>query len=236
MMGKPLDGIRVFDITLAGVGPWSTKLLGELGADVIRVDAPGRVGDEALGNAQIIYLAANNNKRSVMLDLKDAKHREAVYRLLPTCDVFVENMRPGAISRLGLDYETVSKINPRMVYLSASGFGQTGPMVPRPGADAQVQAISGFTSVTGPEGGELEFFRSFFHLDYTTSQYIAQAILMALYARTRTGKGQKVEVAMLAAASPPREVSRRMFKSRSTRGLHAAVQVTPGSRAESRCF
>ena len=204
-MVKPLDGIRVFDITLAGVGPWSAKLLGELGADVIHVEAPARTGGDdpaanALANAQIIYVSANGNKRSVMLDLKDTKHREVAYRLLSTCDAFVENMRPGAVSRLGLDYETVSKINPRLVYLSASGYGQTGHMVPRPGADAQIQAMSGFTGVTGPEGGDHEFFRSYFHLDYTTSQYIAQAILMGLYARTRTGKGQKIEVAMLAAA------------------------------------
>ena len=204
-MAKPLDGIRVFDITLAGVGPWAGKLLAELGADVIHVEAPGRVGElggaaAALSSAGIIYVAANSNKRSVMLDLKDPKHREAAYRLLQTCDVFVENMRPGVMSRLGLDYETVSQVNPRIVYCSASGYGQTGHMVERPGADPQIQAFGGWTSVTGYEGEEGEFLRTFIHLDYNTSQYITQSILMALYARERTGRGQKIEVAMLAAA------------------------------------
>jgi len=204
-MAKPLDGIRVFDITLAGVGPWGGKLLALLGADVIHVEAPGRVGElggaaAALSSAGIIYVAANNNKRSVMLDLKDSKHREAAYRLLQTCDVFLENMRPGVMQRLGLDYETVSQVNPRIVYCSASGYGQTGHMVERPGADPQIQAFGGWTSVTGYPGEEGEFFRTFIHLDYNTSQYIAQSILMALFARERTGRGQKIEVAMLAAA------------------------------------
>lgn len=199
-MAKPLDGIRVFDITLAGVGPWSTKLLGELGADVIHVEAPDRGAASFLQNPGILYVTANNNKRSALIDMKDTTQRGAVYRLLSNCDVFVENMRPGVMSRLGLDYETISRINPRIVYLSASGYGQTGHMVPRPGADPQLQAFSGWTSITGPEDGEPEFFRVFIHLDYNTSQYILQAILMALYARGRTGKGQKIEVAMLAAA------------------------------------
>ena len=204
-MAKPLDGIRVFDITLAGVGPWAGKLLGLLGADVIHVESPGRVGElggeaAALSSAGIIYVAANNNKRSVILDLKDAKDREAAYRLLQTCDVFLENMRPGVMNRLGLDYETLSKINPRLVYCSASGYGQTGHMVPRPGADPQIQAFGGWTSVTGYEGEEGELLRTLIHLDYNTSQYIVQALLMALYNRERTGRGQKIEVAMLAAA------------------------------------
>ena len=204
-MARPLDGIRVFDITLAGVGPWAGKLLAYLGAEVIHVEAPGRVGElgseaAALSSAGIIYVSANNNKRSVMLDLKDKADREAAYRLLGTCDVFLENMRPGAMERLGLGYEAVSEINPGIVYLSASGYGQTGPMVGSPGADPQLQAFGGWTSITGYEDEEPEFFRVFIHLDYNTSQYITQAILMGLYARSRTGRGQKIEVAMLAAA------------------------------------
>ena len=204
-MAKPLDGIRVFDITLAGVGPWAGKLLAYLGAEVIHVEAPGRVGEPgseaaAESSAGIIYVSANNNKRSVMLDLKDKTDREAAYRLLGTCDVFLENMRPGAMERLGLGYEAVSEINPGIVYLAASGYGQTGPMVGRPGADSPLQAFGGWASITGYENEEPEFFRTFIHLDYNTSQYITQAILLGLYARLRTGRGQKIEVAMLAAA------------------------------------
>ncbi len=204
-MAKPLDGIRVFDITLVGVGPWAGKLLAYLGADVIHVEAPGRVGEAggteaALNSAGIIYANANNNKRSVMLDLKDTKDRDAAYRLLQTCDVFLENMRPGATERLGLDYETVSEINPGIVYLSASGYGQTGHMVERPAGDTTIQAFGGWTGITGYEGDEAEFLRVYIHLDYNTSQYITQAILMGLYARSRTGRGQKIDVAMLASA------------------------------------
>ena len=161
-MAKPLDGIRVFDITLVGVGPWAGKLLAYLGADVIHVEAPGRVGElggteAALNSAGIIYANANNNKRSVMLDLKNAKDRDAAYRLLQTCDVFLENMRPGAMERLGLDYETISEINPGIVYLSASGYGQTGHMVERPAGDTTIQAFGGWTGITGYEGDEAEF-------------------------------------------------------------------------------
>ena len=201
-MAKPLSGVRVFDITLAGVGPWAGKLLGELGADVVHVEAPARPMrvPPTFDGLSILYVTANNNKRSAMLDLKDTKHREAAYRLLRESDVFLENMRPGVMPRLGLDYETVSEINPQIVYLSASGYGQTGHMVPRPGADPQIQAFGGWTSITGPESGDIEFFRHFAHLDYNTSQYIVQGILMGLFARSRTGKGQKIEVAMLAAA------------------------------------
>ena len=154
-MAKPLSGVRVFDITLIGVGPWASKLLGELGADVVHIETPGRPQrmPPTFNGVSIIHVATNNNKRSATLNLKDTKHREAAYRLLRDCDVFLENMRPGVMSRLGLDYETVSEINPQIVYLSASGYGQTGHMVPRRGADPQIQAFSGSTSITGRRAG-----------------------------------------------------------------------------------
>lgn len=202
-MAKPLDGIRVFDITLAGVGPWSAKLLGELGADVIHVEAPGRSPmaiPPMFGGTSILYVTANSNKRCIVLDLKEQKDRQAAYSLIRSCDVFVENMRPGVMERLGLDYESLSKVNPDLVYVSASGYGQTGHMVPRPGADPQLQAYSGWDMITGTEEGGPEFFRHFAHLDYNTSQYIVQAVLLALFARARGNGGQKIEVAMLAAA------------------------------------
>ena len=202
-MTKPLDGTRVFDLTLAGVGPWAAKLLGELGADVIHVEAPGGrpfTVPPMMSGVSVIYITANTNKRCITLDLKDPKDRQAAYRLLQTCDVFLENMRPGVVDRLGLDYASVSEINPGIVYLSASGYGQTGPMVTAPGADPQIQAFSAWTSITGTEESGPTFYRHFAHLDYNTSQYIVQAILMGLFARTRAGHGQKIEVAMLAAA------------------------------------
>jgi len=202
-MSKPLDGIRVFDLTLAGVGPWAAKLLGELGADVIHVEAPGRppmAVPPMFNGISVLYVTANANKRCITLDLKDQKERQTAYSLIKSCDVFLENMRPGVVERLGLDYESLSKVHPDLIYVSASGYGQTGPMVPRPGADPQLQAYSGWTSITGTEEGGPEFFRHFAHLDYNTSQYIVQSILMALYNRERGRGGQKIEVAMLAAA------------------------------------
>src|SRR5262249_50640890 len=144
-MAKPLEGMRVFDLTLAGAGPWAGKLLGELGADVVHVEAPGRQTfgvPPTFDGVSIIYITANSNKRCITLDLKDPADRQTAYRLLQTCDVFLENMRPGVVDRLGLDYESVSNVNPGIVYLSASGYGQTGPMVPRPGADPQIQSFS----------------------------------------------------------------------------------------------
>ncbi len=202
-MAKPLDGIRVFDLTLAGVGPWAGKLLGELGADVVHVEAPGRAPmaiPPMMSGISVLYVTANSNKRCITLDLKDQKDRQAAYQLIESCDVFLENMRPGVVERLGLDYDSLSEVNPDLIYLSASGYGQTGHMVPRPGADPQLQAYSGWDMITGTEAGGPEFFRHFAHLDYNTSQYIVQAILMALFNRARGGGGQKIEVAMLAAA------------------------------------
>lgn len=202
-MTKPLSGIRVFDLTLAGVGPWAAKMLGELGADVIHVDAPtrepGRVPPFYDGFS-ILYVTANYNKRGVVLDLKEPGDRDAAYRLLDTCDVFLANMRPGAVDRLGLGYEALAARNPRLVYCLASGYGERGPMVAEPGADPQMQAFAGWCSVTGRPGGPPEAFRHYAHLDFNTSQYIVQAILMALYARESTGRGQKIEIAMLGAA------------------------------------
>lgn len=202
-MPGPLTGYRVFDLTLAGVGPWAAKLLGEMGAEIIHIDAPGiNLPDvpPTIRGIGLLKMIANYNKRGMILDLKNPSDRQIAYKLLEKSDVFLENMRPGAVSRLGLDYETVSQINPKIVYLDASGYGQTGPMVPVAGADPQIQAFSGWCSITGQPGRQGEFFRHFAHLDYNTSVYIVEALLMGLLHRERTGRGQKIEVAMTAAA------------------------------------
>lgn len=200
-MTGPLTGFRVFDLTIAGVGPWASKLLGEMGADVIHIDVPNTPLPDVPPSIQgvgMLKIIVGYNKRRITLDLKGQRDREVAYKLLKSCDVFLENMRPGVARRLGLDYETLLQINPRIVYCNASGYGQTGTMVSKPGADGMIQAYSGFTSTTGQPGRAGELFRFYGHLDFTSSVYIVEAILTALLHRERTGEGQKVECAMAA--------------------------------------
>ena len=204
-MAKPLEGIRVFDLTIAAVGPWATKLLGALGADVIKVEAPG--GDRLShavpplikGNS-VLYISANHNKRMIELDLKREADRAIALRIIEHSDVFVQNMRPGAVERLGLGYETVARVNPRMIYVAASAYGRSGPMAAEAGIDPTVQSFCGWCSITGPEGGRGEMFRHLAHLDLTTATTITQAVLQALIARERTGAGQYIQIEMLTAA------------------------------------
>ena len=204
-MTKPLEGIRVFDLTVAAVGPWATKLLGAMGADVIKVEAPG--GDQLshavpprIKGTSVLYISANHNKRMIELDLKQEADRAIALRIVEKSDVFVNNMRPGAVERLGLGYEVVSAVNPRIVYILASAYGRSGPMAAEAGVDPTVQAFSGWCSITGPEHGRGEMFRHLAHLDLTTATTITQAVLEALIARERTGKGQRIEIEMLTAA------------------------------------
>jgi crotonobetainyl-CoA:carnitine CoA-transferase CaiB-like acyl-CoA transferase len=204
-MGKILEGIRVFDLTIAAVGPWATKLLGALGADVIKVEAPG--GDRLShavppiikGNS-VLYISANHNKRMIELDLKKEADRAIALKIVERSDVFVQNMRPGAVERLGLGYEVVAKINPRMIYVAASAYGRIGPMAGEAGIDPTVQSFCGWCNITGPEHGRGEMFRHLAHLDLTTANTIVQAVLQALIARERTGRGQLIEIEMLTAA------------------------------------
>jgi crotonobetainyl-CoA:carnitine CoA-transferase CaiB-like acyl-CoA transferase len=204
-MTRPLDGIRVFDLTVAAVGPWATKLLGALGADVIKVEAPG--GDQLshavpprINGNSVLYISANHNKRMIELDLKREADRAIALRIVEKSDVFVNNMRPGAVERLGLGYDVVEKVNPRLVYVLASAYGRSGPMAGEAGVDPTVQAFCGWCSITGPERGRGEMFRHLAHIDLTTATTIVQAVLEALIARERTGRGQRIEIEMLTAA------------------------------------
>ncbi len=204
----PLDGIRVFDLTLWMVGPWASMQLGALGADVIHIEQPD-VDPRSLGagvpptinGTSCGYIAWNMNKRGLFLDLKSENDRATAHDLLKTCDVFVINMRPGAAERLGVGYEAVSAVNPELVYCSITGWGESGPMRDRPGADPQVQYFSGFWSVNGSAGGRPEIYRHFTQMDATSGNYAAQAILMALLARKRTGRGQYIDLSMLRATT-----------------------------------
>jgi crotonobetainyl-CoA:carnitine CoA-transferase CaiB-like acyl-CoA transferase len=204
-MAKILEGIRVFDLTIAAVGPWATKLLGALGADVIKVEAPG--GDRlshavppTIKGSSVLYISANHNKRMIELNLKEEADRAIALKIIEQSDVFVQNMRPGAVERLGLGYDVVAKVNPRMIYLAASAYGRIGPMAGEAGIDPTVQSFCGWCGITGPEHGRGEMFRYLAHLDLTTATTITQAVLQALIARERTGRGQLIEIEMLTAA------------------------------------
>jgi crotonobetainyl-CoA:carnitine CoA-transferase CaiB-like acyl-CoA transferase len=199
-----LEGIRVFDLTIAAVGPWASKLLGEMGADVIKVEAPegelSHVIPPPIKGTAVLYISANFNKRHIVLDLKQEADRAIALKLIEKSDVFVQNMRPGAVERLGLGYDVVSQINPRLVYVAASAYGRVGPMAKEAGIDPNLQAFSGWCSITGQPNGQGEMFRHLAHLDINTSSMIVEAVLQALLAREKTGKGQKIEIEMLAGA------------------------------------
>ena len=203
-MAGVLDGVRVFDLTLAAVGPWSAKLLGQLGADVIHVEGPKpelahHIPPEINGTG-VLYISANYNKRNIILDLKDDGDRAKAFRLLEHCDVFIQNMRPGAVEKLGLGYDEVARVRPGIIYVSASAYGRVGPMATEAGVDPLLQAFCGWSSITGSPASDGEMFRHFAHLDLTTSSMIVEAVLAALFARARDGQGQHIEIEMLSAA------------------------------------
>ena len=207
-MRGPLEGIRVFDFTLLMVGPWSTMNLGALGADVIHIERPG-IEDSALGGGvppsingtSVGHITWNTNKRQLFLDVKAEHDLETARKLIATCDVFVNNMRPGVAERVGLGYEALRLISPRLVYCSISGWGETGPFADRTATDPQLQAFTGFASNSGVDGGRPETYRHFTQLDATTGNYATMAILMALLARERTHRGQRIDLTMVQAAT-----------------------------------
>jgi len=206
MTTLPLSGIRVLDISQVMAGPFACMLLGDMGADVIKIEPP-RLGDSTRhsmgfrlkGEDSPGFLALNRNKRSITLDLKDEADREILYALVKTADVLVENARPGVSTRLGMDYETLSAINPRLVYASISGFGQTGPWAQRPGFDLIAQAMSGVLSSNGFPGMEPAK-NSIAVADLGAGLFSVYGILSAIIGREKTGKGQYVDASLLEAA------------------------------------
>ncbi|HWA38640.1 MAG TPA: CoA transferase [Burkholderiales bacterium] len=202
---KPLQGLRVIDLTQAMAAPFCTMNLADMGADVIKVEAPGE-GESMrqLGRAQKnghsgTFMTMNRNKRSLSVDLKQPEGVEILRRLAKTADVFVQNYRPGVAERLGVGYEALRAVNPRLVYCAISGFGQTGPYAKRGGYDLIAQGMSGVMSVTGEEGGQPA--KSGVPLaDLSAGLFGAYGILCALEHRDRTGEGQLVDTSLLEAA------------------------------------
>ncbi|MAN55191.1 MAG: CaiB/BaiF CoA transferase family protein [Paracoccus sp. (in: a-proteobacteria)] len=197
----PLEGIRVLDVSQVMAGPFCCMLLGDLGADVIKVEPPSgdqtrsAMGFRLKGDDSLGFLNMNRNKRSIALDLKSDEDRRIFLELAKTADVIVENYRPGVVKRLGIDYDTVAAINPGIIYASISGFGQTGPWSQRPGFDLMAQAASGIMSITGhpdgppaKSGGPLA--------DIGCSLFTVYAILAAHIGKQKTGEGQFIDASL----------------------------------------
>ena len=202
----PLDGIRVVDLSRVVAGPFCTMTLADMGADVVKLEEPGR-GDESRafgppfhGGESPYFLSINRNKRSCTVNLKHEAGKAILRRLLQDADVLIENFRPGAMARLGFDYDTVAAVHPRLVYCSISGFGDSGPDAARPGYDLIVQGEAGLMGVTGEADGPPTRVGTSI-ADLASGLMAAQGILLALYARQSTGRGQHVRVAMLDAVA-----------------------------------
>jgi formyl-CoA transferase len=200
--GLPLAGMRVLDVSQVMAGPFCCMMLGDLGADVIKVEPPHggdqtrrAMGFKLKGDDSLGFLNMNRNKRSVTLDLKSEAGRQVFYKLAKTADVIVENYRPGVMKKLGIDYETISRINPRIIYASISGFGQTGPWADRPGFDLIAQAATGIMSITGhPDGPPAK--SGVPVADIGCSLFALYAILSAYIGRQATGQGQYIDASL----------------------------------------
>ena len=198
----PLAGVRVVDMTTSYAGPTAAMYLADLGATVIKVERPGS-GDDArswgppfIDGASAWFASANRNKRSVVLNLSAPEGREALLRLLDTADVFLQNMNPAKLTRIGIDGETVRRRNPRLVYCAMSGFGLTGPDSDLPGYDLVAQARSGLMSVTGEKGGAPQRVSTALS-DVATGMAAAIAVNAALVRQCRTGQGELIDVSLL---------------------------------------
>jgi crotonobetainyl-CoA:carnitine CoA-transferase CaiB-like acyl-CoA transferase len=212
-MGSPLDGVRVLDLSRVLAGPWASQTLADLGAEVIKVERPG-TGDDtrswgppyAVGpggeqtTESAYFLAANRGKKSVVIDMAVPEGQEAIRSLARTADIVIENFKPGGLAKYGLDYAALSAINPRLIYCSITGFGQTGPYRDRAGYDFMIQGLGGLMSLTGqPDdaagGGPVKVGVAV--ADVFTGLYAAIGILAALHRRETTGRGDHIDLALL---------------------------------------
>jgi len=201
----PLDGIKVIELARILAGPWAGQTLADLGAEVIKVEAPE--GDDTRrwgppfitrdGDTSAAYFhAANRGKKSVTADFRTAEGRETVRRLAADADVLIENFKVGGLAKYGLDYDSLHKVNPKLIYCSITGFGQTGPYAHRAGYDFIIQGMAGLMSVTGAPDGQPQKV-GIAVADIFTGVYSATAILAALVQRGRTGQGQHIDMALM---------------------------------------
>ncbi|MDH7971717.1 CaiB/BaiF CoA-transferase family protein [Sphingomonas sp. AR_OL41] len=208
--GAPLSDVRVLDLSRVLAGPWSTQILADLGADVIKIELPGKGDDtrawgppylhdadgaEELGESAY-YLACNRNKRSAAINLAHPAGAALIRELVAEADILVENFKVGGLVKYGLDYASLAAINPRLVYCSITGFGQTGPYAQRGGYDFVAQGMGGFMSITGEEGGG-PLRAGVAMADLSTGMYATVSILAALRHAERTGVGQQIDISLL---------------------------------------
>ncbi len=198
----PLDGVRVLDFTQVMMGPCCTQMLGDYGADVIKIERAGMgdlsrwsVGEDPDGGNNPVFASLNRNKRSLALDLKSEADRDVVRRLVETADVVVNNFRPGVMERMGFGYEELKRINPRIIWAMGSGYGRDGPYVRKGGQDVLAQAMTGaMHRRAGPEI-PLSIYPTAL-ADYAAGMHLVQGILLALLQRERIGEGQEISVSL----------------------------------------
>ena len=200
-MTAPLEGLRVLDLSRILAGPFCTMMLGDMGADVIKVEHP-RGGDDTRswppfyeGGESTYFQSVNRNKKSLTLDLKLEEGKKILRRLVERSDIFIQNFRPGTIERLGFGYEECSALNPRLIYASISGYGQSGPSRERPAYDILLQAEGGLMSITGEQEGN-SCKTGIAIADLTTALFAIQGILLAVIAREKSGRGQFIDMAI----------------------------------------
>ena len=199
-MGGALEGLRVLDVTQVMAGPFCAMVLADLGADVIKVEPPA--GDStrqmpgAVGSDSPSFNAVNRGKRSIVLDLKTAAGRDALLRLARSTDILIENYRPGVMDALGLGYDALSRVNPRLIYASISGYGQTGPARAKGGFDLIAQGVSGIMSITGEPGGA-PVKAGVPLTDLSAGLFALVGILAAVEHRHRSGVGQMVDTSLV---------------------------------------
>ncbi|USG62013.1 CoA transferase [Sneathiella marina] len=199
----PLEGVRILDFTQVMLGPCATQMLADFGADVIKVERPGagdlsrnffgEVSELAMNNA--VFSSLNRNKRSIEIDTKAESGKQMVHDLVKSCDVVVDNFRAGVMDRLGFGYDELSKINPRIICASGTGFGETGPYAHKGGQDVLAQAMSGVMEKTADPSIPKSIYPTTL-CDYTAGMHLTQGIMAALLAREKTGRGQKVAVSL----------------------------------------
>lgn len=197
----PLSGVRILDLSSVVMGPYATQVLGDLGADVIKVESPTGDNMRAVGpmrhaNMGHLYLHLNRNKRSIVLDLKTDAGREACLRLAESCDAMLYNIRPQAMARLGLSYETVSARNPRIVYIGAYGFSEAGPYAGRPAYDDLIQGQTGIAHLFSQQSGDVPRYAPLTLADRSVGLHVAIALVSAVLHARQHGVGQSVELPM----------------------------------------
>ncbi|XP_040209176.1 succinate--hydroxymethylglutarate CoA-transferase [Rana temporaria] len=199
---KPLEGVKILDLTRVLAGPFATMILGDLGAEIIKVEKPGS-GDDTrswgppfVGTESSYFLSVNRNKKSIAVNMKDPKGTKIIQELAQACDVLIENYIPGKLAEMGLGYEDVKKIAPHIIYCSITGYGQSGPLFQRAGYDAVACAMSGLMHITGPEDGD-PVRPGVAMTDLATGLYAHGAIMAGLLQKSKTGKGMHIDCNLL---------------------------------------